>query len=195
MTMILNQRTRRRRPNFDSSSTMYSVCRLKLFLGHDLTCYISSAKKMASRGYRFGRLPWRKLCSDPQMYILPGSLPHAFQLKDPELLRVEEMAELWKHIHQQQQSGRLNALHFTDEVFKFDPSSQDEVVAQPSEDGKHRLEGDTQNHGTEDAESLHVGSTAQSGKRPYFVNLMGVRDSQSLNQRTRNACYSTKRRP
>ena len=37
---------------------------------------------MASHGYRFGRLPWHKLCSDPQMYILPGSLPHAFQLKD-----------------------------------------------------------------------------------------------------------------
>jgi hypothetical protein len=104
--------------------------------------YILSAKKMASCGYKFGHLPWRKLCSDPQIYILPGSLPHTFQLKDLELLRVEEIAELWKHIYQQQQSGQLNALHFTDEVFKFDRPSQDEIVAQPSEDGEHRLKGD-----------------------------------------------------
>ena len=59
------------------------------------------------------------------MYVLPGSLPYGFQLKDPELLRVEEMAELWKHLHQRQQSRHLKPLHFTDNVFNFDPMFQD----------------------------------------------------------------------
>jgi hypothetical protein len=52
------------------------------------------------------------------------------------LLQVEEIAELWKHFHQRQQSGRLHALHFTDEVLKFDQSSRDDVgqVSQAGED-------------------------------------------------------------
>jgi hypothetical protein len=93
-------------------------------------------KKMASKGRQFSRLPWQKLCSESDRYIHPGSLPHGFQLKDPELLRVEQIAELWKHIHQRQQSGRLHALHFTDEVFKFDRSPRGDVgqVLQAGED-------------------------------------------------------------
>ena len=82
---------------------------------------------MASKGLKFTRLPWRKLCSDSESFILPGCLPYGFQLKDPELLRVEEVAELWKYIYQHQQSDELTALHFTDEVFKFDRSTRDEV--------------------------------------------------------------------
>jgi hypothetical protein len=124
---------------------------------------------MASRGYKFVRLPWRKLCSNPQIYILPGSLPHGFQLKDPELLRVEEIAELWKHIYQQQQSGRLNALHFTDEVFKFDPSSHDEVVPQELKNGKHGVEGGIQERGAEDAAGLHSGISAKRGSVLTFT--------------------------
>jgi hypothetical protein len=93
---------------------------------------------MASKGLKFTRLPWRKLCSDSGSYILPGCLPHGFQLKDPELLRVEELAELWKYIYQHQQSDGLTALHFTDEVFKFDRSIRDEV-SHGREAGKDRI--------------------------------------------------------
>ena len=91
---------------------------------------------MASKGLKFTRLPWRKLCSDPESYILPGCLPHGFQLKDPELLRVEEVAELWKYIYQHQQSDELAALHFTDEVFKFDRSMRDEVQPEKSKEAR-----------------------------------------------------------
>ncbi len=72
---------------------------------------------MASKGLKFTRLPWRKLCSDPESYILPGCLPHGFQLKDPELLRVEEVAELWKY-------------------FKFDRSMRDEVQPEKSKEAR-----------------------------------------------------------
>ena len=84
---------------------------------------------MASESLKFSRLPWRKLCSNPDSYILPGCLPYRFHLKDPELLRVDEIAELWKYLYQHQQLDRLTALHFTDEVFKFaTPSASDKEV-------------------------------------------------------------------
>lgn len=89
---------------------------------------------MASKGLKFTRLPWRKLCSDSESYILPGCLPYGFQLKDPELLRVEEVAELWKYIYQHQQSDELTALYFTDEVFKFDRSMRNEVKPEKSKE-------------------------------------------------------------
>jgi hypothetical protein len=84
---------------------------------------------MASKGLKFNRLPWRKLCSNPDLYISPGCLPYGFQLKDPELLRVDEIAELWKHLYQHQQLNGLTALHFTDEVFKLaTPSASDKEM-------------------------------------------------------------------
>ena len=56
-------------------------------------------------------------------------MPYGFQLKDPELLRVDEIAELWKHLYRHQQSDELIALHFTDEVFKLaTPSASDKEV-------------------------------------------------------------------
>src|SRR5258705_13883699 len=91
---------------------------------------------MASKGLKFSRLPWRKLCSDSKSYILPGCLPYGFQLKDPELLRVEDLAELWKYIYRHQQSDELTALHFTDEVFKFDRSMRDEVQPEKSKEAR-----------------------------------------------------------
>ena len=115
---------------------------------------------MASQGRRFSRLPWRKLCSDSDRYICLGSLPHGFQLKDPELLRVEEIAELWKHVHQRQQSGRLHGLHFTNEVFKFDRSSRDDS-GQVSQDGEDATEDGVNLSAMEDPAAASASTTGR----------------------------------
>jgi hypothetical protein len=61
---------------------------------------------------------------------------HGFQLNDPELLRVEEVAELWKYIYQHQQSDEFTTLRFTDEVFKFDRSMRNEVHPEKSKEAR-----------------------------------------------------------
>ena len=111
----------------------------RLALPQMLTYHVLKVKKMASKGHTFGRFPWRRICFSPELYISPGSLPHGFQLKDPESLRAEDIAELWKHICQRQQSGRLNALIFTDEVFKFDASSKSAVEQLPRDASDDKL--------------------------------------------------------
>jgi len=115
---------------------------------------------MASKGHKFSRLPWRKLCLDSGRYISLGSLPHGFQLKDPELLRVEEIAELWKHVHQRQQSGRLQGLHFTDEVFRFDRSSRDDV-RHVSQGGGDAAEDSFDRSAMEDAAAATASTTSR----------------------------------
>ena len=65
------------------------------------------------------RFPWSKLISDTVSFIALGCLPAGFKLREPEDLKAPEIAELWKHLHHRQQSGRVLGLEFTDKVIEL----------------------------------------------------------------------------
>jgi hypothetical protein len=50
-------------------------------------------------------------------YVEEGSLPLGFELKDPEGLQVNNIANLWRHIQQRQQGGQLIGFAFTREFY------------------------------------------------------------------------------
>jgi hypothetical protein len=76
------------------------------------------AHTIGTKGYeKTVRFPWKKLAENPQKYILAGSLPGGFRFNNPEDLRVDEIAELWVHIHRRQQQGRLIGFCFTEEIY------------------------------------------------------------------------------